>query len=222
MVKDQNAISYLKQIMFFLRHPIKALEQVKFETSVNAFFSIFVFSGIITAIIIAFMPFELFTQILLKTTDGSAFMNTNVISVKDMVETLNSPYFRIPYYLVDFYWGEGLLIVCSISFFWGSLYCLTKKEKYPAEFGDMANIFLIASAPKFFYNIVSSLWQLMTNTATYIPFNSFNYKLWALLNPFIVLQLTLIGIGISKLYQLKPVWIVSIIGLYIFLSFVLS
>lgn len=222
MVKDQNAITYVKQILFFLKHPIKTIENVKYDTSVNAFFSVFVFSGIITAIIIAFMPFDLFSQVLLKTTNGTSFVSTNVISVKDMVETLNSPYFRIPYYLVDFYWGEGLLIVCSITFFWGATYCLTKKEKYPAEFGDMANIFLIASFPKFISNIFYSLCQLMTNTATYIPFNSFNYKLWTLLNPFIVLQLTLIGIGISKLYQIKPVWIVSIIGLYIFLSFVLS
>lgn len=188
-----------RRLALVFTNPVKLLKEINQQSSVHTFFGVFVAVGILISVVATAMPYELFEQVYMKENYGEHFMNgVSAFTVDSTMDMFSEPYFRFPFYLVNFFWGDGLLILCSITFYWLALWGITKRRKYPVEFGDVANIFFISYTPLFLYMLGAILFQYFTGIVTLLPYNTSQYLIWSLANPFVIYQVVVMALGIEK------------------------
>ncbi len=210
-----NHLKYLS----LLTKPVQLMQLIKKESSTETFTLVFLWTGILLALINVFLPTHLYQSI-------NHIDETLIVSLATMT---NAPYelaekfldakvIRFFSVLIEFVFKQLFSAILPIIILWLAMWFATKKRKYSADIGEVANVYLIALVPLWLLNLATLVVQIFTGNAMLFLEGSLIDNLWTIANPFYLTYLFLIGVGIYNAFEINKKFAILIPAVMFFLN----
>lgn len=195
-----NHLKYLKLLV----KPVQLMTLIKKESSTETFTLVFLWTGLLLALINVFLPTNLYQSINhIDQTLIESLANIAKVPYEVAEKFLDAKAMRFLSVLLEFVSVKFFTAVMPVVLIWLTLWVATKKRKYPANIGEVTNVYLIALIPLWLLDLATLLVQIATGNAVFFASTSLIHNLWVIANPFYLAYLVLIGVGIFKAFDIN-------------------